>query len=83
MIVNNHFETAPSACRKTFSTRWETVEKVRKTSNSRLSAYIGTVRRELRSKSKSLHIIFLNREKVLEIALLIRITNIKLHGIVF
>ena len=43
-----------AACRKTFSTRWETAKKVRKTSNSRLSAYIDTLRRELRSKSKLL-----------------------------
>ncbi len=39
---------------KPFSTRWETAKKVRKTSNSRLSAYMDTARRELRSKSKLL-----------------------------
>ena len=39
---------------KPFSARWETAKKVRKTSNSRPSAYIDTVGRELRSKSKFL-----------------------------
>ena len=48
----NKLRLVYSACRKTLSTRWETVEKVRKTSSSRLTAYMGTVRRELCSKSK-------------------------------
>ena len=43
-----------SACRKTLFGTLTDCEKVRKTSNSRSSAYIGTVERELRSKSKSL-----------------------------
>ena len=37
-----------------FSARWQTVKKLWKPSNSRLSAYMGTVGRELRQKSKSL-----------------------------
>ena len=43
-----------SACQKTFFDTLTDCKNVRKTSNSRPSAYMGTVGRELRSKSKSL-----------------------------
>ena len=52
--VGGAVSEADSACRKTIFDTPADCKKVRKTSNSRPSAYIGTVGRELRSKSKSL-----------------------------
>ncbi len=43
-----------SACQKAFFDTLSDCKNVRKTSNSRPSAYVGTVGRELRSKSKFL-----------------------------
>ena len=53
--MKNGADSAPfQRVEKPFSARWQIVKKFRKPSNSRLSAYIGTVGRELRRKSKSL-----------------------------
>ena len=58
-------------------------EKVRKTSNSRSPAYIGTVERELRSKSKSLRSKLFFILLSLEYSAFVNITQrVKIHEIV-
>ena len=54
LILDETISSRIPACRKTLFGTLTDCEKVRKTSNSHPSAYIGTVGRELRSKSKSL-----------------------------
>ena len=67
------FQRNKAGVSKSVSMRRETVETIRKTSSSRLSAYTGTVRRELRSKSKSFRL----DARASDLTILFRISRLK------